>query len=288
MQQLLVFQSMWAMERRHTDGMEWPIEEKVEMIAGAGFDGISAQWVRRDDVRRLSGLAATKGLQIEGQCFPQTVDDLKPILELAAEFPVHHLDLQPDVRPRRLEACFPLIEGWRRLAEEVDFPVLIETHRDRMTTDLYFTLDLLDRYPDLPLLADISHYLVGREFAWPVDAQNHADMHRILDNSWAFHGRVASREQVQIEISFPAHQRWVDLFAGWWTYGFESWRRRAASDATLTFTCELGPQPYAIIGRDGNDTTYRWAESLQMRDLARALWDKVCRNEVIAENNRGE
>jgi len=183
MQQLLVFQSMWAMERRHTDGMEWPIEEKVDMIAGAGFDGISAQWVKREDVRRLSGLLAAKGLKAEGQCFPQTVDDLKPILELASEFPVHHLDLQPDVRPRRLEDCFPLIEGWQRLAEEVDFPVLIETHRDRMTTDLFFTLDLLDHYPDLPLLADLSHFLVGREFAWPVDDQNHAYIHRILDNS---------------------------------------------------------------------------------------------------------
>ena len=80
----------------------------------------------------------------EGQCFPKTVDDLKPVLEIATEFPLHHLDLQPDVRPRRLDDCLPLLEGWMRLAEQVDFPVYIETHRDRMTTDLYFTLDILE------------------------------------------------------------------------------------------------------------------------------------------------
>jgi hypothetical protein len=97
------------------------------------------------------------------------------------------------------------------LAEQVDFPVLIETHRDRMTTDLYFTLDLLECFPDLKLLADLSHFLVGREFAWPISDENHAMIHRILDNSWAFHGRVASREQVQIEISYPHHKMWVDL-----------------------------------------------------------------------------
>ena len=42
--------------------------------------------------------------------------------------------------------------------------------------------------------------------------ENHALMHQVIDHCWAFHGRVASREQVQIEISFPHHRPWVDLF----------------------------------------------------------------------------
>lgn len=277
MQRLLVLQSLWAMERRHTDGFERTLEANVEMIAGAGFDGISAHWTDRDEVRRTADCLRGTGMVAEAMCFPKTVDDLKPVLEIAAEFPVHHINLQPDVRPRRLEECVPLIEGWRRLAEQVEVPVLIETHRDRMTTDLYFTLDLLDHFPDLPLLADLSHFLVGREFAWPVSDENHALIHRILENSWAFHGRVASREQAQIEIAFPHHRMWVDLFLDWWGYGFRSWRRRAAADATLSFTCELGPKPYAITGRDGNDTTDRWAESLILTGLARDLWAETAR-----------
>lgn len=275
------------MERRHTDGIERSVEENIEMIASAGFDGISTPWRNLENVRRLSGLVRSRGLQVEGQCFPRTVDDLKPILELASQFPVRHLGVQPDVRPRTLAECLPIVEGWLKLAEQVDFPVLIETHRDRMTTDLFFTLDLLDRYADLPLLADLSHFLVGREFAWPVDEQNHSYIHRILDNAWAFHGRVASREQVQIEISFPHHKRWVNLFLNWWEYGFKSWRQRSNGDGTLVFTCELGPQPYSITGRDGNDTTDRWAESLQLRDLTRALWEKVQREDTRAMAETG-
>ncbi|MFO1069352.1 MAG: sugar phosphate isomerase/epimerase [Geminicoccaceae bacterium] len=275
MQKLLVFQSLWAMERRHTDGIEPSLEENMARIVEAGFDGISTRYDMKDWARSVARLRKPHGLQAEGQCFPQTVDDLKPILETCVEVGCHHLDIQPDIRPRRLQDCIPLLEGWRRLAEEVDFPVYIETHRDRMTTDLYFTLDLLDCFPDLRLVGDLSHFLVGREFAVPVSDENHAYMHRILDNVWAFHGRVASREQVQIEISFPHHRMWVDLFLDWWAYGFRSWRKRAAADATLAFTCELGPKPYAITGRDGNDTTDRWAEALMMRDMVKELWAKT-------------
>ena len=275
MQTLSIFQSLWAMERRHTDGFERSLEENVAMIAKAGFAGVSADWRNRDVVKRLAGLLKAGNMRAEGQCFPKTVDDLKPVLDLATEFGVHHLDIQPDVRPRRLQDCVPLLEGWRRLAEEVDFPVFVETHRDRMTTDLYFTLDLLDCFPDLKLLADLSHFLVGREFAWPVSDENHAMIHRILDNSWAFHGRVASREQVQIEISFPHHQMWVDLFLDWWEYGFRSWRKRAGPNDDLAFTCELGPKPYAITGPDGNDTTDRWREALTMKEKVERIWAKT-------------
>jgi hypothetical protein len=275
MQTLSIFQSLWAMERRHADGFERTLEQNIEMIRDAGFDGVSTDYRDRDFVRRLSALLKAGGMRAEGQCFPRSVDDLKPVLDIAAEFGVHHIDIQPDVRPRRLQDCIPLLEGWRRLGEEVDFPVYVETHRDRMTTDLYFTLDLLDCFPDLKLLADLSHFLVGREFAWPVSDENHALIHRILDCSWAFHGRVASREQVQIEISYPHHRMWFDLFLSWWEYGFLSWRKRAGADDDLAFTCELGPKPYAIAGRDGEDTTDRWEEALLMKSKIAQLWRRT-------------
>jgi hypothetical protein len=283
MGKLVVLQSMWAMERRHTGGFERSLEDNVRMIVEAGYNGVSAHCTDRAAVARLSGLLTDTGLAIEGQAFPKTVEDMKPVLDIASEFGVRHIDVQPDVRPRRLEDCFPLIEGWLKLTEAYDVPVYYETHRDRMTTDLYFTLDLLDRYPDLPLIADLSHILVGREFAWPVSEENHALVHRILDNAMAFHGRVATREQVQIEVSFPHHRPWVDLFLGWWECGFRSFRRREGADRDICFTCELGPKPYAITGRDGNGTTDRWAEALMIREWVQDLHRRI-ETEGVASN----
>ncbi len=126
-------------------------------------------------------------------CFPKSVDGLQPVIETAEQFGANHINVQPNVRLYRVQECIPYLDGWRRLAEQTEIPIIFETHRDRMTTDLFFTLQLLDCFPDLKLTGDISHYVVGREYAWPIDDENHALMHRILDNCWAFHGRVAGR-----------------------------------------------------------------------------------------------
>lgn len=275
MQRFLVYQSLWAMERRRPDGLEWTLDEKLAMIRDAGFDGCGVRFADLDYARTVTRFLRANGMTWQAQCYPRTVDELRPILEHVRELGADHLNLQPDVRPYTLDECVPYVEGWRRLADDAGVTMQIETHRDRMTTDLLFTLHLLDRFPDLRLTADLSHYLVGREFAWPVSEENHALIHRILDNSWGFHGRVASREQVQVPITFPHHRDWVELFMGWWEYGFRSWRRRAAPDATLTFLCELGPAPYAITGRDGYDLSDRWDEARQMMAMMRALWARI-------------
>jgi hypothetical protein len=213
------------------------------------------------------------------------VNDLKPVIEYVQELGADHINLQPDVRPYTLEECIPLLDGWRRLSRDAGISVHVETHRNRMTTDLLFTLRLLDCFPDLRLTGDISHYVVGREFGWPIAEENHALMHRILDNCWGFHGRVASREQIQVQISFPHHKEWLDLFMGWWEYGFRSWRKRAPPDAVLTFLCELGPKEYAMTGRDGYELSDRWEESQYLMSLVRALWTTLEQEDMATQSS---
>lgn len=43
-QRLDIYQSLWAMERRHTDGHERSLEDNIAMIAQAGFNGVSASY----------------------------------------------------------------------------------------------------------------------------------------------------------------------------------------------------------------------------------------------------
>ncbi len=274
-QQLRVYQSLWAMERRRPDKQEWSQPEQLTMIRDAGYDGVGMRFLEADYVSEITTFLRDNGMTWQAQCYPKSIDDLAPVLDLVAKYGADHVNLQPDVRPLRLEECIPYVEGWRRLAREAGVAVNIETHRDRMTTDLFFTLQLLDCFPDLRLTADVSHFVVGREFAFPLPPEAHQQIHRVLDNSWAIHGRVASREQVQIQLSFPHLKHWVDLFMGWWEYAIRSWRKRAADNAVLTFLCELGPPEYAITGADGYELSDRWEEALWMKDQIRAIWAKI-------------
>ncbi|WP_110950271.1 sugar phosphate isomerase/epimerase family protein [Pseudomonas bohemica] len=269
--EFVVFQSMWAMQ--NDQGLlPSSLESQLTKIAEAGFDGITDHFYEPLAARELSRLASGFGLQIEGQVFPRTIDDLQPALEVASEYGCHHLTIQADSRPRSLKQALRLLEGWQRLAEQVAFPVLVETHRYRLTNDLHFTLGLLEELPDLKLLADLSHYVVGREIPLPPGADDQQQIQSILRNSWGFHGRVASCEQVQVPISFAQHRPWVELFSDWWKRGIEDWLGRKQVAGSLSFTCELGPPPYAITDRFGRDITDRWEESLLMKDLARQLW----------------
>jgi hypothetical protein len=277
--ELLVFQSLWGMEQLPGPRGEWTLAQQVEAIKAAGFDGAAVEFDDASLARRTTGLLREHDLKWFAAAYPQTVDDLKETIELVHELGPErcdHINLQPNIRPHTVLECIPYVLGWIRLAEDAGLTMYIETHRDRMTTDLLFTLQLIEAVPEIRLTADLSHFVVGREFRWPISGENDELIQRVLDRSWAFHGRVASREQVQIQTSFPHHRGWLDVFLAWWERGFASWLERAPQAASLVFTPELGPPEwYAITGPDGQEMSDRWEEALQLKEHARAIWARV-------------
>ncbi|MFH7365718.1 sugar phosphate isomerase/epimerase, partial [Pseudomonas syringae pv. tagetis] len=76
------------------------------------------------------------------------------------------------------------------------------------TSDLLFTLDLLEQMPDLKLLADLYHYVVGRELPESAVDEDDEQIHNILRHSWGIHGRVADGEHVQVPLSFARQRPW--------------------------------------------------------------------------------
>ena len=272
---LYILQSLWGMERVQGHEAGWPLDEQLRMIHAAGFDGISAHVYPGAGVERWIDQARELGFVIEGNAFPTSVEDLRPALEMAAEYGIHHLAIQGNVRPYNAQAALPIVQGWMRLAREYGVALCVETHRNTITNDLWVLRELLDLEPGMPLLADLSHYVCGQEMTLPISARNEEGMQRVLQHATAFHGRVASSEQVQVEIGFDCYQPWVDLFANWWRQGFAGWLSRAGAADSLTFTCELGPAPYAITDSHGIDRSNRWDDAQHMRRMVARIWAEL-------------
>lgn len=274
MQKLLILQSLWAMQNLRNVEAERSFEENVAVIKSAGYDGISTMWDSETLARQAGNLARAEGLVVEGTCLPTDVEQVADYLDWGHKYGLHHLNLQLNMRPRTLGEALTIIDRLTALSSQADFPVYVETHRGRLTNDLLFMLDILDERPELKLLADLSHYVVAREVELPVSPETDQQIERILQHAWAFHGRVAGAGQVQLPLSFPQHQPYLDLFTTWWQRGFTSWRQRAGENDTLTFVTELGPQPYyAIPGADGRDLTDRWEEALMLKNVIGKIWE---------------
>ena len=127
------------MEQRRPGRHEWPLEQKLQMIRDASFDGGSVRFFDRGYAREVTGQLRAWDLTWQAQCFPWCVSDLMPMLQNVADFGADHINLQADVRPPALGECVPLIERWCGLAEDAGVALHVETHRDRMTRDLYLT-----------------------------------------------------------------------------------------------------------------------------------------------------
>ena len=282
MQNLLVYQSLVAMERRLPGEQEWSLQERLEMIRDAGFDGVGLRFdggmlpfEQGNFVKTSVDFLQANGMSWEAQSYARSVEDFKSMLDRFGALGADHINLQPDVRPASLDECVRLLEGWQRLADDAGIALHVETHRNRMTNDLLFMLEILDRLPELKITGDLSHYVVGREITLPVTDENEARMRRIIDRCWGFHGRVSSAEQIQIPLFLPHNAAWLDQFTSWWEYGFRSFRARAPQYATLTFLCELGPRPYAITDASDIELSDRWEEAQKLMRLVRDIWQRL-------------
>ena len=270
-----VYQSYWGLTQLPFGGDEWSREEKVAQVAVAGFDGIEFIMEETEHREAMVTLTDKYHLKRGNIIFPWSSEEFKDDIKAAQEGGATHINLQPMPMPRTVDEGVPYIRECIQLAEEAAIPLYFETHRDRMTSDMYFTLDLIEAVPEMKLCGDLSHFVVVREFAGPrISEQNQAYMTQIVERCGLFHERVTSREQVQVPISFPHNKTWLNLFAGWWEQGFKHFKATAPKDATLTFVVELGPPGYAMQGADGDELSDRWADSNQIKDLVREIWER--------------
>ena len=274
-QHLKTYTSLWAMQPHDQTGVKLPYGQVCEMVANAGYDGMAIDLGAGDvaQAHEVRPHMERHGLTPLIVAFPKTVEGLRETLVMAKDFGSPFVDVIGQVMPLSVDGMIPVIRQWMDMADLVGVPVQFESHRNCITNDLYSTLCLLDAIPEMRMCADLSHYVVDREFWFPMSDRDMGLITRILQRSDSFQGRVASRQQIQLQLDFPQNQKWVELFKGWWREGLQDWRKRSQGDCI--FLCELGPPEYAMTGPDGREMSNRWQEALQIKSWVHEIWDDL-------------
>ena len=77
---------------RRSDAGIWTLDEKLNMIHGAGFDGCGVRFFDYKYAKEITGFLRAHNMTWQAQCYPQNIDDLKPILEHVKELGARCLD----------------------------------------------------------------------------------------------------------------------------------------------------------------------------------------------------
>jgi hypothetical protein len=164
-------------------------------------------------------------------------------------------------------------------------PMFIETHRATATQDIWRTLRMVERFPDVRFNADLSHWYAGHEFTYAGEFMQRLErLAPVLARTRFMHGRIASGGAVQVP---PGSDGPADgHFSLMWQHCFRGFLDGAGPGDFLSFNPELLP---AAIGRGPQQVWIHYAQNRPTSELdpmegepsdryldADRLWDMAC------------
>jgi hypothetical protein len=255
----------------------------------------------------LQGLARDGRLLADGFEGVQLIHDEAPVVgSPLSSCGLDRINLPAEAGPiagkhaDRGEVCITVHAGWGleddeevcRLVEAIltasdrhRLPIFLETHRATITQDLWRTVQITKRFPEVRFNGDFSHYYCGQELVYGDWATKLAFMEPIFTRVGFLHGRIASPGCMQIAIDKEidaerAHGASDSLahFKELWTRAMIGFLRRAGPGDVLIFAPELlGPANfYARMFRNAagefTEESDRYAQALLYQQLARSCF----------------
>jgi len=187
---------------------------------------------------------------------------------------------------------FRLVEAILAASERHKLPIFLETHRATITQDLWRTVQIAKRFPEVRFNGDFSHYYCGQELVYGDWETKLKFMEPIFSRIGYIHGRVASPGCIQVPIDSDLSARprqahgavnYLDHFKELWTRAMRGFLGNAQPGDVLVFAPELlaGNIYYARLfpDKDGllTEESDRYAQALLLKDVARACFNEAKR-----------
>lgn len=172
-----------------------------------------------------------------------------------------------------------IIEIAEEIALRSGIPIYHETHRGRFTFHSASLLPYLNRFPELKLTADFSHWCNVSETM--LNDQQHI-LEKIIPHVYHIHARIGFEHAPQVNDPFaPEWKNHVDTFVEWWKKIIVSQEQSGNPD--ITITPEAGPKPYMpVLPYSQKPVADQWQINAQMKEmLKRRLTKKQPRKSIV-------
>jgi sugar phosphate isomerase/epimerase len=138
------------------------------------------------------------------------------------------------------DANVDILHLTEEMARNAGIPIWHEIHRGRFSFHLRTLIDYLNIFPNLKLIADLSHFCVVSESDL---SDQHELLTRIYPNIQHIHARVGFEQSPQVNHPFaPEWKQHLDRYVNWWSEIIQLQSQKG--NAHFTITPEFGPFPY--------------------------------------------
>ena len=179
-----------------------------------------------------------------------------------------------------------MVEAILTASVTVDIPMYIETHRATITQDLWRTVKLTERFPEIRFNGDFSHWYTGLEMVYGDINAKFDYIQPVFDRVRFIHGRISSPGCIQVDIGDGSDRPNVSHFREMWTRCMAGFLKTAQSGDYLNFAPELlGPEiSYArlILNSRGEwiEEGDRWQQAMVYTQIAQKCWAEALRRTV--------
>ncbi len=133
-----------------------------------------------------------------------------------------------------------IIEACLNISATTGVRILHETHRGRFSFHASTLLPYLDKFPELELVGDFSHFCVVSESLLQ-DQQN--IINKIIPHVWHIHARVGFDQGPQVNDPFaPEWKNQLAVHQSWWQQIIKIKNQEGWNNFNIT--PEFGPAPY--------------------------------------------
>jgi sugar phosphate isomerase/epimerase len=203
----------------------------LQAVKAAGFEGV--QTSAKAELCRELGLRVTGSARIDT---PEDADArAREATDLGADCCTVHVGwgIEDDDEVSRL------VEATLRASEARRIPIYIETHRATITQDMFRTVQLTQRFPEIRFNGDFSHWYTGQEMVYGDIEAKWRFIQPVFDRVRFIHGRIGNPGCMQVDIGDGTGRTYVDHFREMWTRSFTGFLRSARRGDYICFTPEL-------------------------------------------------